>query len=47
VRLGLTPEIAEQQAERFVIAIEGAWIVARIRQSSEPFRVVAAMLARV
>lgn len=33
------------RAERFFVAIEGAWIVARMRQSTEPFAVAAAMAA--
>jgi TetR/AcrR family transcriptional repressor of lmrAB and yxaGH operons len=42
-RLGV-PD-ARERAQRFVIALEGAWLVSRIQRSREPFR-LAALMAR-
>lgn len=44
-RLGATATGARELAERFVIAIEGGWIVARVLQSSQPFQAALTMLA--
>lgn len=40
-RLGLPPGAAGLKAERFLTALEGAWLLARIRRSTEPFQVAA------
>jgi TetR/AcrR family transcriptional regulator, lmrAB and yxaGH operons repressor len=45
VRLGLTRKTAQRRAERFTIAIEGAWMLARVRRSREPFLLVTGMSA--
>jgi TetR/AcrR family transcriptional repressor of lmrAB and yxaGH operons len=34
---------ARATAERFIIALEGAWLIARIQRSCEPFRLAAQM----
>lgn len=46
-RFGLAPEIAQQKAERLAIGLEGAWLVARIRQDSTAFKHVPKMLAGI
>jgi TetR/AcrR family transcriptional repressor of lmrAB and yxaGH operons len=40
-RLGVTD--ARGRAERFVIALEGAWLMSRVTRSREPFRIAAEM----
>lgn len=44
MRFGRSAEQAERFAERVGIAIEGAWIIARIRQSTAPFALVPGMV---
>ncbi len=44
VRLGLTPERAETEAETLVIAIAGAWTLARSRRNSAVIRSIPARM---
>lgn len=45
-RLGLASEIAQQRAETLLLLIEGAWVMARARQSSDGLRRLPDMLPR-
>jgi TetR/AcrR family transcriptional regulator, lmrAB and yxaGH operons repressor len=42
-RIGHSPDQAREFADRLAIALEGAWIVARVQQSAGPFALVASM----
>ena len=44
MRWGRTKQSSQDFADRFAIALEGAWMIARIKQSSDPFRHVSKML---
>ncbi len=44
VRLGMAPDLAEGRAEALMIAIEGAWVLARSRRSSDVLRRVPSYL---
>ncbi len=44
VRLGMEPEVARDFAERFMIMLEGAWLVARVQKSARPFEQALATL---